>query len=68
MGGVAAKKKAEELKKPAGSEKKDVPALPTVEEKDDDMDVDAEIAYWRGTPVEPAAPATALEARRPRRQ
>ena len=56
---VAAKKKAEELKKPAGSEKKDVPALPTVEEKDDDMDVDAEIAYWRGTPVEPAAPATA---------
>ena len=56
---VAAKKKAEELKKQAGSEKKDVPALPTVAEKDDDMDVDAEIAYWRGTPVEPAAPATA---------
>ena len=23
------------------------------------MDVDAEVAYWRGTPVEPAAPATA---------
>ena len=23
------------------------------------MDVDAEIAYWRGTPVEPAAPTTA---------
>ena len=56
---AAAKKKAEELKKPMGSEKKDVSALPTVEEKDDDMDVDAEKAYWRGTPVEPAAPATA---------
>ena len=56
---AAAKKKAEELKKPAGNERKDVPTLPTVEEKDDDMDVDAEIAYWRGTPVEPAAPTTA---------
>ena len=54
---AAAKKKAEELKKPTGTERKDVPTLPTVEEKDDDdMDVDAEIAYWRGKPEEPAAP------------
>ena len=54
---AAAKKKAEELKKPTGTDRKDVPTLPTVEEKDDDdMDVDAEIAYWRGKPEEPAAP------------
>ena len=38
---AAAKKKAEELKKPTGTERKDVPTLPTVEEKDDDdMDVE----------------------------
>ena len=46
-----AKKKAEELKKSKGAEKKDAPALPTVEEKSDDMDVD-EV----GAPEAPAAP------------
>ena len=63
---AAAKKKAEELKKPTGTERKDVPTLPTVEEKDgDDMDVDAEIEEvsfarlnWQGKPAEPTDPTT----------
>ena len=63
---AAAKKKAEELKKPTGTERKDVPTLPTVEEKDgDDMDVDAEVEEvsfarlnWQGKPAEPTDPTT----------
>ena len=63
---AAAKKKAEELKKPTGTERKDVPTLPTVEEKDDDdMDVDAgidEVSFarlnWHNKPAVPTDPAT----------
>ena len=63
---AAAKKKAEELKKPTGTERKDVPTLPTVEEKDDDdMDVDAgidEVSFarlnWQNKPAVPTDPTT----------
>ena len=63
---AAAKKKTEELKKPTGTERKDVPTLPTVEEKDDDdMDVDAgidEVSFarlnWHNKPAVPTDPAT----------
>ena len=49
----AAKKKADELKKTKGAEKRDAPTLPTVEEKNDSMDVD-EV----GASEAPAAPVT----------
>ena len=71
---AAAKKKAEELKKPTGTERKDVPTLPTVEEKDDDdMDVDAgidEVSFarlnWQSKPAVPTDPATMARPAGPR--